>query len=268
MPTPIITLLTDFGLKDTYVASMKGVILTVCPNVRLIDISHLVPPQDVRAGAFLLASVYHDFPPGAIHLAVIDPGVGTVRQGLAIEADRHLFVGPDNGLFSEVLRSASTWEAFSLEDPAFWRPTLSKTFHGRDIFAPVAAHLASGLAPHALGPPCTPQMAPWDYAVDTGEEIRGEIIHIDNFGNAVTNVSSEMIERFAPDSPIAVRIARLSISRLFDTYGDQEPGAVMALIGSSRRLEIAVNQGSAAKICGLHCGDPVSIVRKNDVSDE
>jgi len=268
MPAPIITLLTDFGLKDTYVASMKGAILTVCPEARLIDISHLVPPQDVRTGAFLLASVYHDFPSGTIHLVVIDPGVGTARRGLVIEVDRHLFVGPDNGLFSWVLRDTSTWEAFSLENPAFWRPTVSKTFHGRDIFAPVAGHLALGLAPRALGPPCTPQMASWASAAETGEEIRGEIIYIDNFGNAVTNVSSEMIAHFAPGSRIAVRIGGLSLSRVFDTYGDQEPGVVIALVGSSRRLEIAINQGRAAEICGLHCGDPVSIVRKDDVSDE
>ena len=263
MTAPIITLLTDFGLEDAYVASMKGVILEICPDARLIDISHLVPPQDVRTGAYLLASTASDFPPGTIHLAVIDPGVGTERRGLSIRADDRFFVGPDNGLFSWVLRQASTWEAFCLENPAYWRPTVSKTFHGRDIFAPVAAHLARGLPAPALGPPCTPQRASWAKVVETGEEILGEIIHIDHFGNAVTNVSREVLNRFASGSRTVVRIGAFNISPIVGTYSDQDPGKVMALIGSSGRLEIAVNRGNAARHYDLRRADPVRIVRKD-----
>jgi len=262
MAGPIITLLTDFGLHDTYVASMKGVILKICPDARLVDISHLVPPQDVRAGAFLLASVASDFPSGTIHLAVIDPGVGTERRGLAIEADSHFFVGPDNGLLSRVLRPASAWEAFSLEDPAYWQPTVSKTFHGRDVFAPVAAHLARGLPPRALGPPCTPQSASWADAAEVGEEILGEIIHIDHFGNAVTNVSREVFERFALRSRVKIKVGGCTISTIAETYGDMDTAEVMALIGSHGYLEIAINQGSATLSCRLHRGDPVTVSSK------
>jgi S-adenosyl-L-methionine hydrolase (adenosine-forming) len=259
MTAPVITLLTDFGLHDTYAASMKGAILKVCPDARLVDISHLVPPRDVRTGAFLLASVACDFPSATIHLAVIDPGVGTGRRGLVIEADSHFFVGPDNGLFSRVLHRASAWAAFSLEDPAYWQPTVSKTFHGRDIFAPVAAHLAMGVPPRALGPPCTPQPASWADVIADGDEILGEIIHIDHFGNAVTNVSRETFERFASRFRVAIRVGGCSISTMAGTYGDQDPARVVALIGSHGYLEIAINQGNAALSCSLQRGDPVTI---------
>jgi S-adenosyl-L-methionine hydrolase (adenosine-forming) len=261
MTAPIITLLTDFGLEDTYVASMKGVILDICSDARLVDISHLVPPQDVRAGAFLLLSAYRDFPAGTIHLAVIDPGVGTDRRGLVIRADGYFFVGPDNGLFSLALRETSGWEAFSLERPAYWRAIISKTFHGRDIFAPIAAHLAMGVPAEALGPTCIPQMASWANTVHKNEELGGEIIHIDHFGNAVTNVSRAVLERFVSGSQAAVRIGRLTISAIVETYGDEETGTPIALIGSSNFLEIAITQGNAAKTCGLRRGDPVRIAR-------
>jgi S-adenosyl-L-methionine hydrolase (adenosine-forming) len=268
MPAPIITLLTDFGLEDTYVASMKGVILGVCPEARLIDITHLAPPQDIRAGAFLLASVCRDFPSGTVHLAVIDPGVGTDRRGLVLEADHYLFVGPDNGLFSWVVQEASAWKAYSIENTAHWRPTVSRTFHGRDIFAPIAAHLAKGLPAHALGAPCAPLIASWADAAQTGDELLGEIIHIDHFGNAVTNVSGKVLARFAPKTRLSVRVGAFSVSAIVDTYGDQAPGTIVALIGSSGRLEIAVNQGNAATRCGLCRGDSVRIVRKGDGDNE
>jgi S-adenosyl-L-methionine hydrolase (adenosine-forming) len=261
MTAPIITLLTDFGLEDTYVASMKGVILDICPDARLVDLSHRVPPQDVRVGAFLLVSAYRDFPAGTIHLAVIDPGVGTDRRGLVIRSDRYFFVGPDNGLFSLALREASGWEAFSLERPAYWRTTISKTFHGRDIFAPIAAHLAMGVRAEAMGPPCIPQISCWADTIHKEDELQGEIIHIDHFGNAITNVSRAELERFVSGSQVAVRTGGLTLSVIVDTYGNREAGTLIALIGSSNFLEIAVNQGNAAKTCGLQRGDLVCIVR-------
>ena len=218
MTAPIITLLSDFGLEDTYVASMKGVILGICPEARLVDVSHLVPPQDVCTGAFLLASVYKDFPPETIHLAVVDPEVGTDRRGLVIKADRHLFVGPDNGLFSWILREAAAWEAYSLERPDFWRPRSSKTFHGRDIFAPVAAHLGRGTPAQAFGPPCIPRPAAWTDPIETEHEILGMIIHIDHFGNAVTNITAEALDRLAQRSRLAVRIAGMTLSPIVATY--------------------------------------------------
>jgi S-adenosyl-L-methionine hydrolase (adenosine-forming) len=261
MTVPIITLLTDFGLEDPYVASMKGVILEICPAARLVDISHLVPPQDVRTGAFMLASAYRDFPSGTIHLAVIDPGVGSSRRGLATKLNRGCLVGPDNGLFSLVLREESGWEAYSLEHPVYWRPTVSPTFHGRDIFAPVAAHLAMGLPVQALGPPCTPEIPAWADATVTGEEIEGEIIHIDHFGNAVTNVSRETFERFAAGVAVAVLAGDRTITAITATYADADVGRLIVLIGSSDRLEIAVNQGNAAMNIGLRRGDLVRVLR-------
>jgi S-adenosyl-L-methionine hydrolase (adenosine-forming) len=262
MAAPIITLLTDFGLEDTYVASMKGVILEICPSACLVDISHLVPPQDVRAGAFMLASVYRDFPSGAIHLAVIDPGVGTDRPGVAIRMTHGCLVGPDNGLFSLVLREESAWEAYHLDHPTYWRATVSKTFHGRDVFAPAAAHLAMGIPAQALGPSCTPQVASWAEVVETGEKILGEVIHIDHFGNAISNVSRDVLERFSSGGPVTVRIGDLTLPEIVGTYGDAERGQAIALIGSAKYLEIAVNQGHAAKRWGLRRGDRVSVVRR------
>lgn len=259
MTAPIITLLSDFGLEDTYVASMKGVILAICPDARLVDVSHLVSPQDVCAGAFLLVSAYKDFPAGTIHLAVVDPEVGTNRRGLVIRADQHLFVGPDNGLFSWIWREANTQEAYSLERPEFWRNPVSKTFHGRDIFAPIAAHLGRGVPAEAFGPPCTPRLAEWAAPVESEHEILGEVIHIDHFGNAVTNITGEALDRLAPRSRMAVRMAARTLCPIVATYGDQEPGSLIALIGSSNRLEIAVAQGHAAREHGLRRSVPVSV---------
>jgi S-adenosyl-L-methionine hydrolase (adenosine-forming) len=260
MTAPIITLLSDFGLEDPYVASMKGVILGICPDARLVDVSHLVPPQDVCTGAFLLSSVYRDFSPETIHLAVVDPEVGTDRRGLVIKADRHLFVGPDNGLFSWILREATAWEAYSLEHSGFWRTPVSKTFHGRDIFAPVAAYLGRGTSAQAFGPPCTPRLAAWADEIETEHEILGMIIHIDHFGNAITNITGEALDRLAHRSRLAVRIAGMTLWPISATYGDREPGSLVALIGSSNRLEIAVTQGHAAGDRGICRGDPVSVV--------
>ena len=264
MTAPIITLLTDFGLEDAYVASMKGVILGICPDARLVDVSHLVPPQNVCAGAFLLASAYQHFPSGTVHLAVVDPEVGTNRRGLVIRADRHFFVGPDNGLFSWIWREAGTCEAYSLERSDFWRPVVSKTFHGRDIFAPAAAHLGMGVPVQAFGPPCAPRLAAWTDPVEAEHEIIGEIIHIDHFGNAVTNITREALDRLALRPQLAVRIAGLTLSPIVDTYADEETGSLVALIGSANRLEIAVNQGHAAREYGLRRGDPVGVTVRGE----
>lgn len=260
MKKPIIALLTDFGLGDTYVASMKGVILGICPHACLVDVCHLVPPQDVGSGAFLLASVWRDFPVGTIHLAVVDPGVGTERPGLVLGADGYLFVGPDNGLFSWIWREAKVREAYRLERSDLWRTPLSRTFHGRDIFAPAAAHLSRGMPAAAFGPPCTPHLAAWTDPVEMEHEIIGQIIHIDHFGNAVSNIPSEALDRLAPRSQLSVRVAGLTLFPIMDTYAHGEPGCPIALIGSSNRLEIAVNRGHAARSHGLRQGDPIRVV--------
>jgi S-adenosyl-L-methionine hydrolase (adenosine-forming) len=262
MAPVIITLLTDFGLKDNYTASMKGVILGINPHARLVDVSHLVPPQDIRSGAFLLRRVYQDFPPGTIHLAVVDPGVGTSRRGLAMKAGGYFFVGPDNGLFSWILRKEHMWSAHSLEVSAYWRRVVSRTFHGRDIFAPVAAHLASGVDVSAFGPACSPLLAPWSSPEGREDELAGEVVYVDHFGNAITNLTRKDLDLFAPSDQWAVTVGEQSISKVAETYGDEAPGSIMALIGSDDHLEIAVSQGDAAGSLGIRAGSPVSVRRR------
>jgi hypothetical protein len=263
---PIIALLTDFGDRDGYVGSLKGVILGICPEARLVDITHQAPPRDVRAGAFILGSVYRDFPDGTIHLAVVDPGVGTERAALAVRTPRCTLVGPDNGIFSDVLESERDVEARRLENPAYWRPTVCPTFHGRDLFAPVAAHLASGAPFDLLGPPCAPT-APErrPSPKESAGRLEGEIIHIDRFGNAITDISRAELEAFAPAAAWTLRVGDEVISSLATTYGESAPGARLALIGSSGRLEIAVNLGSAEKELGLRRGELVVLSRGEPV---
>jgi len=265
---PIITLLTDFGIRDAYVASMKGVILSICPEACMVDITHMISPQDVRSGAFVLGTVYRDFPLETVHLAVVDPGVGTQRSALAIEAGGYCFVGPDNGLFSWILKAEPTWKAHSLENREYWNPSISTTFHGRDIFAPVAAHLARRVELDALGPPCTPIIAKWSIPVPKGDELQGEVIHVDHFGNGITNLTREDLEAFAPQDRwqrIIKVVGTKGASRieLVQAYGDVAPGSAMALIGSSERLEIAVNQGDAAETFGIRTGSAVSVIRSD-----
>jgi hypothetical protein len=259
MTPAIITLLTDFGLKDGYVASMKGVILGICPHARLVDVSHLVPPRDIRSGAFLLGQVYKDFPTGTVHVAVVDPGVGTGRRALALEAGGCFFVGPDNGLFSRVLRREKAVQARSLEISDYWRSPVSRTFHGRDVFAPVAAHLASGVALDALGPECTPLIAPWSFPVEKEGGLLGEVVYVDHFGNAVTNVERKDMDRFASPYDLTVTVEGYIIHGMIETYGESGPGSVVALIGSSDHLEIAVNGGSASETLEIGAGSRVEV---------
>ncbi|GLI33117.1 SAM hydrolase/SAM-dependent halogenase family protein [Desulforhabdus amnigena] len=261
----VITLLTDFGIEDGYVASLKGVILGLCPEAALVDISHSVPPQDVRAGAFLLSTVYRDFPKGTIHLAVVDPGVGTERRGLALQTGSYQFVGPDNGLFSLVIEGKQDLQAYSLENPVYWRPEVSNTFHGRDIFAPVAAHLACGVPIDLLGPSCTPIVADWVSPSKNETGLRGEVIYIDHFGNCITNVTAEHIEGFIDRKQCIVRVAQRMIPGISKTYAEAaegEAGEVLALVGSSGHLEIAVNRGSAAKNLKIPVGEPIIIYKQ------
>jgi hypothetical protein len=250
----IITLLTDFGLRDGYVASLKGVILSIYPETRLIDISHLVRLQDVRSGAFLLATVYTDFPPGTIHLAIVDPGVGTERQGIVLRTPRYFLVGPDNGLFSWVCRKEPQWEARSLENSQYWRSPVCPTFHGRDIFAPVAAHLAAGVAMEEFGPPWEPHIAGWTAMVRSERALRGEVIHVDHFGNVITNLDERTVRDFAPPEELVIELEGTRLNGLRTTYGDEPRGVLMALIGSHGYLEIAANRQHAGRLLGIQTG--------------
>ena len=272
---PIITLVTDFGTADGYVGAMKGVLLSTCPQASLVDITHSIHPQDVYHAAFTLLNATLYFPPETIHLVVVDPGVGTVRRAVALRSGEMFYVAPDNGVLSLVIRGRPVEAAVSLDNSAFHRlsAAVSNTFHGRDIFAPAAAHLANGVPLMELGSPVSewvslPFPSP---SLRSPHDLAGEVLYLDHFGNAITNLGvlrwREQELDFAPieksGSP------RLSLSDdatvechghlfgLFRTYGDVEPGMPLALIGSSGFLEIAVRDGSAGDSLGIQPGDAV-----------
>lgn len=263
MERPIITLTTDFGLRDAYVASMKGVILGICPEARLVDVTHLVPPQDIQAAAYILESARRSFPKGTIHLAVVDPGVGTNRKGILVKVDGQVLVGPDNGLFSLILRKRDYAEACYLEVRDYWLPEVSRTFHGRDIFAPVAAHFARGVSAEAFGPPAVPQVSPWSFPVKEGPDlVRGEVIAIDHFGNCVTNITVEEFGEMPRSGEWTAEIASRRDIPVLETYADVDPGIPVAVLGSGGCLEIAVNLGSAAAILDIERGAWVWLSRR------
>lgn len=251
---PIITLLTDFGNRDSYVAEVKGVILSICPNATLVDISHEVAPQNVAEGAFLLAQAAPYFPTGTVHLAVVDPGVGSQRAAVAVCVANACFVGPDNGLLQPMLERVSGYTAVSLSNRAYWRVAQpSATFHGRDVFAPVAAHLANGVPLAALGPMAVSLASlPQDARpARDGEGWRGQIIHVDRFGNLISNIPGEWL---ADGQRWVATIAGRSDIVLVGTYADVAPGAPLMLVGSHGYVELAVNRGSAAAMLGVALG--------------
>ena len=246
---PIITLLTDFGTTDHYVAEIKGVLLTRAPGVTLVDMTHSVSPGDVRSGAYILGRTWHRFPPNSIHMVVIEPGVGTSRAALALSASGHAFVGPDNGVFTPVLQDTPV-EAVLLATPE----TASPTFHGRDLFAPAAATLARGTPLHTLGQPFTgiPERLAYTTPHYEGKSIIGEILYIDRFGPLITNLTSELVPGYA-----SLEVEDLDIGPLRRTYADVGTGGLLAYIGSAGAIEIAVRNGSAARRLGVGVGGRV-----------
>ncbi len=259
---PIITLLTDFGTKDPYVAAMKGVILSRQPDVTLVDLTHEVPPQDIVAGAFILAEARPFFPAGTIHLAVVDPGVGTERRALAAQALGCFWVGPDNGLFHLIFQETDNLDIVSLENPRYFQDTVSPTFQGRDIFAPVAAHLSLGTGLADLGPSITdPAVLPWPRAVFAPEAVRGEIVYVDGFGNLLSNIRGKDLLAWGEEKSYLVILGSLTLEGLSRTYGDVQTGKFLALIGSHGYLEIACAQGNAARRLGVGRGRSLAVVR-------
>jgi S-adenosyl-L-methionine hydrolase (adenosine-forming) len=259
--SPIITLTTDFGLRDPFVGVMKGVALGICPDAQLVDLTHEVSPYDVREGAMALESAWRFFPSGSVHLAVIDPGVGGARRALAISAAGHYFVGPDNGLFTFVLHFGG-WIAVSLEAPDYRLSVVSQTFHGRDIFAPAAAHLASGMAIERLGPTVTdPVRLERTGASRRGDELIGEVIGSDRFGNLLTSITGEEASKLAPWTALTVRVAERDLGPPVTCYEEVAAGVPRAIVGSSGRIEIFVRTGSALAVLGARRGTAVSIVR-------
>ncbi len=257
---PIITLMTDFGTKDTYVGVMKGVILSICPAVRIIDLTHEIPAQNVAVGAWQLSNTYSYFPPGTIHLIVIDPGVGSKRRAVISQVNNHTFVYPDNGLLSLVDQRTPLEKSVVLKNDNYFLPNISQTFHGRDIFAPVAAHLAKGVLINKFGPPIN-NLCKINFSntkIDSSQ-IEGQIIWIDHFGNAITNISQQLIDQTLPDSELKICFSYQQIFKVCAAYNQVAIGKILAIIGSSGYLEISVNQDSAHELYDLSIGDLVTV---------
>ncbi len=255
----LITLLTDFGLSDVYVGVMKGVIAQINPRLTVVDLTHQIPPQNIAAARFNLMNAYPYFPAGTVHVAVVDPGVGSHRRGIALQLDAGFLVGPDNGLFSGVLSQTRVVAAVDLTNPVYWlTPTPSTTFHGRDIFAPVGAHLASGVPIEQLGKSIDPKTLtslPIPERTPTANGIVGCIQYIDHFGNLVTNIPAADVR----EKTWSVAVSKLIIQST-QTYSDRPLGEVVALIGSHGWVEIAVNGGSAQSQLQLDWGASVQVL--------
>ncbi|MBI3302244.1 MAG: SAM-dependent chlorinase/fluorinase [Deltaproteobacteria bacterium] len=257
-PRPrLISLLTDFGTRDAFAGIMKGVILSINPAASLVDLSHDVPPQDILAGALILRSAAAFFPPGTIHVAVVDPGVGSARRALLIETRSAFFVGPDNGLLSLAAPPETVRRIVHLTNAEYFLSPRSHTFHGRDVFAPVAAHLSLGIAPEQFGPPVTTMERVALPVVERGEAgLTGSVIYIDHFGNLLTNITEADLRPFSKES-LLVSIDAVRIHGVVAPYAAVAVGAPAALINSWGMLEIAVRNGSAAQRFGVLPGCPV-----------
>jgi S-adenosyl-L-methionine hydrolase (adenosine-forming) len=259
---PILTLTTDFGLKDGFVGTLKGVIWSICPDARIADISHAISPQNVREAACVLASAWLFFPPGTVHLAVVDPGVGTSRRPIAVHLGAHYFVGPDNGIFTPIYLNAekNDWpfEIVHLTNSKYFLPEISRTFHGRDIFAPVAAHLANGVPLAQLGPAMNdPVRLSMPQPEKTPTGWRAHVTAVDVFGNLTTDLPAEALV----DHPNATfHLHGWEVRGLVASYGQSQPGKLVALLDSENHLELAIVNGSAAQSTGAQVGDVVEVV--------
>jgi S-adenosylmethionine hydrolase len=255
-----VTLTTDFGTRDPYVAAMKGVISSICPEAAILDLTHEISPQDILEGALLLAGSAPYFPAGTVHVAVVDPGVGGERRAVAVRAAGQTFVCPDNGLLTLVLRILPREEARVVVEPRFMLETVSATFHGRDVFAPVAAYLAGGVALEEMGPSAGDLvLLDIPEPVRTGgDSIHGIVLHVDRFGNLITNIPRGLVESTGIEKA-AVSAGNAKSLPLRRTYSEGAFGEVVALFSSSNHLEIAANGVSAAGHLGMGPGDPVEV---------
>lgn len=261
----IVTLLTDFGLQDEFVGVLKGVLLSRCPHLQIVDLSHQIPPQNIRAAAFLLNRAYRFFPRNTIHLAVVDPGVGSQRRLLAIETSRYTFIGPDNGLFTPIFERENILDIREITEQKYFLENQSTTFHGRDIMAPVAGLLASGMPIDQVGKKITVTSCAKISSPSPSRDsrvLRGEIIYIDGFGNCSTNLRREDIEGFAGSVPVVIHVGKHCIERLVCSYSEGTIGAPLALYDSHDCLEIAQNSGNLSKSHKLFTGEPVTVLKK------
>jgi S-adenosylmethionine hydrolase len=262
VPRPVIALLTDFGLNDHYVGSMKGAIAGICRDAVIVDLNHCVPPQDILTAAFELLASYRAFPHGTIFVVVVDPGVGTRRKAIAAAAGDYLFVGPDNGVFDLVFDELPPSLVVELTNPRYALAVISRTFEGRDRFAPAGAWLASGVSQTDLGPAVTVERRlNFPRPIVGGSSVDGEVVHVDRFGNLVTNIDrrawpGDVINR------LDVAVSGYRTVRLVSTYAEAGPGEVVALFGGTDRLEIAVRSGNAAEALGVGRGTTVHVSRR------
>jgi len=246
---PVISLLTDFGTADYYVGAVRGAILSVNPRAVIVDVTHEIPPQDIEAGAFTLLAAYKTFPSGTIHVAVVDPGVGSARRPIIVSANEQFFVGPDNGLFTYIYDREPSHRTFHITAEKYFRREPSSTFHGRDIFAPVAAALSNGVKSKNFGPLIN------DEVRLPSLEMPLRIIHIDRFGNCITNISREAFE----GKISSLRVNGKTIRDFRNFYGEESSNKLFAIWGSAGFLEVSLNGGSAAKILGAKRGDAIVV---------
>jgi S-adenosylmethionine hydrolase len=259
-PAPVVALLTDFGLSDGYVGVMKAVILGLAPGLPIIDLTHEVPPQDVRHGAWLLHTIWRYLPEGGVCLAVVDPGVGTPRRPVAFAAGGRCFVGPDNGLFSYVLHAAEVTTAVVLDRPEYHLSPVSATFHGRDVFAPICGRLAGGMPLAALGSPLDPAtLVAFDAPrpEQRAEGLLGHVLHVDHFGNLITNFDAALATRMLDDPAVRMRVGVAEVSARAATFAAGPPDAPFLIQDSSGHLAVAVRDGSAAARLGAGVGSDV-----------
>jgi S-adenosylmethionine hydrolase len=263
MKQKIITLLSDFGLKDPYVAEMKAVILSICPEAKIVDVSHEILKFDTRMGAFVLASAVPYFPKGTVHVAVVDPGVRTKRRPTIVETKHGYFVGPDNGILMLAAFREGLDHVYVIENPQYMLQRVSRTFHGRDVFAPTAAHLAKGVVVSEFGQEIKDYVVP-DFAKSCLKSgvVFGEVLYIDDFGNIITNISSENLKELAihEQGALIVEIDKKAwVLRLCSAYGDVSRGESLVVMGSHDFLEISINQGNAAEKLKVETGDSVHV---------
>jgi S-adenosylmethionine hydrolase len=263
MPRPIIALLTDFGTRDHYSGVMKGVVLGICPDVTLVDLSHDLPPHDVAFAAQELAATYKFFPVGTIFVVVVDPGVGTTRRGIAADVADRKFVAPDNGVLTRVFQETAPKRVVELSERRYARPTVSRTFEGRDRFAPAAAFLAKGIHLEAFGRAVTDyHLLDMQAPITTETTLTGRVVRIDRFGNVVTNLDRKSCERFVGGpSGLQLTVKGKTIDRLVSTYADLAPGEIGALFGSTDHLECSAASSNAAELLGVVVGDAVELRR-------
>ena len=265
MTKRIITLTTDFGLKDPYVAEMKAVILSICPEANIIDVSHDIEKFNIRMASYFLSAAAAYFPKETIHIAVVDPSVGTERRALFIQTEQGFFVGPDNGVLVLAAQKQGIKIVREITNPTLMLPAVSNTFHGRDVFAPAAAHLANGVPPTSFGPETIEMIKP-DFAKVTFDKgvLTGEILHVDGFGNIVTNIDQKSLTSINARGWVEVALGRQKIKvKLGQTYAQAKGNKPLVLLGSQGYVEIAVNQGNAAEKFQANPSDKISLSSLN-----